>query len=259
MIPRMGPSRDELLAAIFSEEPAPDIQAVMVVAHAGDECIGASWLLSRLSDRLSVFRAVQQITPAADAITLTGLPAHRCHSLGLAEGTLSKDLETLTWLVAAAVRPLNPQVLVTHAIDGVNLDHDAIAFAAQLTSLLLPRFGAPFPVLLEFQCRHDGPEDIHHDQGAPDWERGVRIEFGPDSRRLKEQILRTQLGSADHIQRAALGSEVYRPQSAADVVKTPQQLRRQYSHSPDVHVRRFLSDAAAVARSFAENGLIAPA
>ena len=49
-------TRDELLEHVFSDDPAPDIHAAVVVSHAGDECLGASWLLSRLCDRASVFR-----------------------------------------------------------------------------------------------------------------------------------------------------------------------------------------------------------
>jgi hypothetical protein len=259
MIPRIVETRDELLAAIFSEEPAPDIHAAVVVAHTGDECIGASWLLSRLFDRLTVFRATQDPPAETDAITLTGLPAERCNTLGLSRGALADDLEALTWLVSATVRPLNPRVLVTHAVEGVNLDHDAIAFAVQMAALLLPRFGAPCPVLLEFQCHHDGPEAVHHDETAPAWEQGVRVDFGPDSRRLKEHILRSQLGSAYHIHRSALGAEIYRPQSAADVVKSPQDLQRHYCNAPETSVEAFLSKAAAAARSFVDNGLIPPA
>ena len=49
-------ARTELLEAVFSDDPAPDIHAAVVVSHSGDECLGASWLLSRLYDRTSVFR-----------------------------------------------------------------------------------------------------------------------------------------------------------------------------------------------------------
>jgi hypothetical protein len=245
------------LAAVFSEEPAPDIHAAVVVSHAGDECIGASWLLSRLFDRLSVFRVTRSAeSDDTDAVTLTGLPAERCHSLGLPVGSLASDLEALTWLVAATVQPLQPRMLVTHAVEGVNLDHDAVAFAVQMAAMLLPRFGSAAPVVLEFQCHHDGPEAVHHDEAAPSWEQGVRVDFGPDSRRLKEQILRSQLGSTYCVHVSALGAEIYRPQSAADRVKTPQHLQQRYCDVAHVTVGEFLSNAATVARGFARSGLI---
>jgi hypothetical protein len=259
MIPQSVPTRDELLAAVFSDEPAPDIHAAVVVSHLGDECIGASWLLSRLFDRMSVFRLTKPDLPdRADAIALTGLPAERCQNLGLDVGSLATDLEALTWLVSATVKTLGPRMLVTHAVEGVNLDHDAAAFAVQMTALLLPRFGAAPPVVLEFQCHHDGPGAVHHDAAAPTWEQGVRVDFGADSRRLKEQILRSQLGSTDYIHQSALGAEIYRPQSPDDLVQTPQYLERRYRDAPEVSVGDFRANATAVARAFAQSGLIAP-
>jgi hypothetical protein len=259
MIPQSAPSRDELLAAVFSDEPAPDIHAAVVVSHAGDECLGASWLLSRLFDRMSVFRLTKPEMPeTADAIALTGLPAEQCQNLGLEVGTLANDLEALTWLVSATVKAISPRMLVTHAVEGVNLDHDAAAFAVQMTALMLPRFGAAAPVVLEFQCHHDGPEAVHHDAAAPTWEQGVRVDFGPDSRRLKEQILRSQLGSTDYIHHSALRAEIYRPQSVHDLVQTQQYLERRYRDAPHVSVAEFRTNAAAIARGLAQSGLIAP-
>lgn len=259
MIPQSAHTRDELLAAVFSDDPAPDIHAVAVVSHSGDECLGASWLLSRLFDRMSVFRMTNRGTAnLTDAITLTGLPAERCQNLGLGVGTLADDLEALTWLVSASVKTLAPRMLVTHAVEGVNLDHDAVAFAVQMTAQMLPRFGAAAPVVLEFQCHHDGPEAVHHDVAAPSWEQGVRVDFGPDSRRLKEQILRSQLGSTDLIHGSALRAEIYRPQRAADLVSDPQYLQRRYRDAPHTTVGEFRANAATIARGFAQSGLIAP-
>lgn len=40
MTPATVPDAD-LLAALFSDEPAPDVHAAVVVSHSGDECIGS--------------------------------------------------------------------------------------------------------------------------------------------------------------------------------------------------------------------------
>src|SRR5918996_986108 len=233
MTPHLQPTAQELLEAVFSDDPAPDIHAVVVVSHPGDECLGASWLLSRLYDRTSVFRLTTcGEGPTPDAITMTGLPAERCQNLGLATGSLAQDLETLTWLVSAAVKTLSPRLLITHAWEGVNLDHDAVAFAVQMTALMLPRFGIAAPLVVEFQCHHDGPEAVHHDAAAPTWEQGVRVDFGPDSRRLKEEILRSQLGSTRAIHDSALRREIYRPQMQNVITQLPEQFARRYSDAP---------------------------
>jgi hypothetical protein len=252
-------SRDELLQTVFSDDPAPDIHAAVVVSHCGDECLGASWLLSRLYDRASVFRltGLRDGSRTADAITLTGLPAERCFDLGLEAGTLAKDLETLVWLVSANVKSLEPRMLVTHVTEGVNLDHDAVAFAVRMTALLLPRFGAAAPVVLEFECHHDGPEVPPRPTAEQRWEQGVRIDFGPDSRRLKERILVDQLGSIRAIDRRSLHTEFYRPQQPSDLAEWTGRDEQRYRDAAEVSVGEFRNHAAAVVRAFSRAQLIA--
>ncbi|HYU77882.1 MAG TPA: hypothetical protein VEK56_02795 [Vicinamibacterales bacterium] len=260
MTPAVASTRDELLEAIFSDDPAPDVQAAVIVSHAGDECLGASWLLSRLYDRASVFRLTgPKRNPAPDAITLTGLPAEHCHELGLESGTLAHDLETLTWLVSAAVKAVEPRLLITHAIEGTNLDHDATALAVQLTALLLPRFGGDAPLVLEFQCVHDGPEPVHGTRRRPDWEQGVRVDFGADSRRLKAQILKSHFGPTDIIHRDLLRSETYRAMRPhdVDIARRTELFARRYHDAPSLSVGELRTNASRVARRFADSGLIA--
>jgi hypothetical protein len=249
---------EHLLETLFSDEPTPDIHAAVVVSHSGDECMGASWLLSRLHDRASVFRVTRGahggLSP--DAVAMTGLPAERCHDLGLEAGTLGRDLETLTWLIAAAVKGVTPRVLITHAWEGLNLDHDAVAFAVQLTAQLLPRFGCAGPVVVEFQCHHESQEAGHRRNSTPAWEKGVRVDFGADSRRLKEQILRCQAGPSRRIAPASLRSEIYRPQHASNNRHSARDSEQQYPDAAWCTPREFLASATLATRSFAQVGLI---
>jgi hypothetical protein len=261
MTPVAAGARTELLEAVFSDDPAPNIHTAVVVSHSGDECLGASWLLSRLYDRTSVFR----LSPwngrpdTSNAITLTGLPAERCVDLGLATGTLAHDLESLVWLVSATVKSLEPRMLVTHAPEGVNLDHDAVAFAVQATALMLPRFGGVAPVVLEFQCQHDGPEAGVRHSAARDWKNGVRIDFGAESRRLKQQILADQLGPGHGIDRRAFRAEFYRSQNANELGCVQCRDQQRYHDAPQYSVGEFRSQAAAVLRGLAHSGLVATA
>jgi hypothetical protein len=260
MMQARATAAEQLLEAVFSDEPAPDIHAAVVVSHAGDECMGASWLLSRLYDRASVFRVTRGahgLSP--EAVALTGLPAERCYDLGFEAGTLGRDLETLTWLISAAVRGAMPRLLVTHVWEGLNLDHDAVAFAVQLTAMLLPRFGCVAPVVLEFQCHHESQEAVHRRDRAPVWEKGVRVDFGAASRRLKEQILRCQVGPSQPIARSTLRREIYRPQNANNDRQSARTSEHGYQDAAWCTPREFLANASLATRSFAQFGLIGAA
>jgi hypothetical protein len=252
---------EELLETVFSDEPPPDIHAAVVVSHSGDECMGASWLLSRLHDCASVFRLTRGthggLSP--DAVAMTGLPAERCYDLGLEAGTLGRDLETLTWLITATVKGLTPRLLITHAWEGLNLDHDAVAFAVQLTAQLLPRFGCPGPVVVEFQCHHESQEAVHLRNSTPTWEKGVRVDFSAESRRLKEQILRCQAGPSHRMSRASLRYEIYRPQHASNNRQSARASEQRYPDAAWCTPREFLVSATLVTRSFAQLGLISAA
>jgi hypothetical protein len=82
-------------------------------------------------------------------------------------------------------------------------------------------------------------------------------DFGPDSRRLKEEILRNQLGSLRTIHHSAFHSEIYRPQMVNEVVERPEHFGRRYHDAPWCTVNDFRSNASTVMRSFAQTGLIA--
>jgi LmbE family N-acetylglucosaminyl deacetylase len=206
-----------LFTAVFSDEPLPEIEAAIVVAHPGDEAVSASWVMVRLQDRASVYcltRAshgcpndlggVNGRTAAAAAVA--GVPAHRCLNLGLSESELAHDLEALVWLTTAAVTALRPRVLVTHACEGYNLDHDATAFAVHMTARLMMRSGTA-PVVVEaprqrLEADADGPEFLVARQA-------VRIELGPESRKVKRRMLQCHHDDQSPIDDRHLHSESY--------------------------------------------------
>jgi LmbE family N-acetylglucosaminyl deacetylase len=180
-----------LFTAVFSDEPLPDIEAAIVVAHPGDEAVSASWVMVRLQERASVYCLTRAShgcpnglgTIAAAAVA--GVPAERCLNLGLAPRELACDLEALVWLTAAAVTALRPRVLVTHACEGHSLDHDATAFAVHMTARLMMRSGAA-PVVVEVPRHRMAPDSPGDDYLARP---AVRIEFGPESRKVKRRML----------------------------------------------------------------------
>ncbi len=217
-----------LFSSVFSDEPVPDVEAAIVVAHPGDETLSASWLLVRLQERASVFcltsasrgcpsgfsgaGAGEFSAPQAGAGTiaaaaLAGVPADRCLNLGLSEGELAHDLETLVWLTTAAVTAMRPRVLVTHACEGHNLDHDATAFAVHMTARLMTRSGPAAPVVIEVPRRRSAGELNRQDFLIP--RQGVKIEFGPESRKVKRRMLQCHCDEEAFFDSRTLQSESY--------------------------------------------------
>lgn len=226
MRPELALSGGSLFTAMFSDEPVPDIEAAIVMAHPGDEALGASWLMVRLQSRASVYcltreshgcpgglstegvpaHVSERTTAIVAAAALAGVPQERCHNLGLTETELAKDLETLVWLTTAAITATPPRVLVTHACEGLNLDHDATSFAVHMAAKLMARCGGAAPLVVE----------VPGHQGIPDADepllalarQAVRIEFGPESRKVKRRMLQCH-GDTAITAGEALVSEAY--------------------------------------------------
>lgn len=185
-----GPS---LFSSVFSDEPVPDIEAAIVVAHPGEEAMRASWIMVRFQERASVYCLTRTMygcrggTVAAAAVA--GVPADRCHNFGLSSAELTRDLQTLVWLTAAAVATAQPRVLVTHACEGRNLDHDATAFAVHMTARLMTRSGHAVPVIVELPSEHFA-SDSERQLAVVAARQAVQVQFGPESRKVKRRMLR---------------------------------------------------------------------
>jgi hypothetical protein len=199
----------QLFASVFSDDPAPDVHAVVVVAHPGDESRGASWLLARMQPRASVFCLTGEPQSCPAGVSLAPPAAVQVLRPGpFSDAHFSSEVEELVWLTAAAASMSRPRVLVTHMCEGENLDHDVTAFAVHMTARLLTSGGLP-PLVIEFPGRQDGSDPVHTDASRHlAAEHAVRIEFGPESRKLKRRLLRTQ-GDGAALAGELLRSECY--------------------------------------------------
>jgi hypothetical protein len=226
MLTDAGGSGRNLFTAMFSDEPVPEVEAAIVMAHPGDEAVSASWLMVRLQERASVYcltRAShgcpgglhqQTLSDGVSggnvatraAAALAGVPQDRCHNLGLSETELARDLETLVWLTTAAISAERPRVLVTHACEGRNLDHDATAFAVHMTARLMARSSAAAPLVVEVPRHLD---IANEEQRLALARQAVRIEFGPESRKVKRRMIQCHCDTAATIDGEALQSESY--------------------------------------------------
>jgi LmbE family N-acetylglucosaminyl deacetylase len=212
MFPESGGAGPNLFTSVFSDEPVPDIEAAIVVAHPGDESASASWVMVRFQERASVYCLTKAVDGCSGgtvaAAALAGVPPERCHNLGLSESELARDLETLVWLTTAALSANTPRVLVTHACEGKNLDHDATAFAVHMTAKLMTRSGAAAPVVVEVPgYRFAGAAERGDTHAVP--KQAVQIEFGPESRKVKRRMLQCHRDLNAPIDLITMGSEAY--------------------------------------------------
>ena len=211
MFPDPGATGRNLFTSVFSDEPVPDIEAAIVVAHPGEEAVRASWLMVRFQERASVYcltKATRGCSGTVAAAALAGVPAERCHNLGLPETELARDLETLVWLTTAAVTALRPRVLVTHACEGRNLDHDATAFAVHMTAKMMTRSGSAAPVVVELPSQRLTAEGDREDMVLVA-KQAVKIEFGPESRKVKRRMLQCHDTLDAPVDSMTLSSEAY--------------------------------------------------
>ena len=207
-----GATGRNLFTTVFSDEPVPDIEAAIVVAHPGDEAVHASWLMVRFQQRASVYCLTKAahgcVSGTVAAAAVAGVPAERCHNLGLSERELARDLETLVWLTTAAVTARQPRVLVTQACEGQNLDHDATAFAVHMTARLMTRTGSAAPVVVELPSQRLAA-DAERDGTVLASKQAVKIEFGPESRKVKRRMLQCHPDLDEPTNDSTLGSEAY--------------------------------------------------
>lgn len=265
-----------LFTAVFSDEPLPDIEAAIVVAHPGDEAVSASWVMVRLQDRTSVYCLTKEshgcpggvsrdtVLPypatrlnagTVAAAALAGVPGERCHNLGLSENELARDLEALVWLTTAAVSEMRPRVLVTHACEGQNLDHDATAFAVHMTARLMTRAGAAAPVVVELPRPHGGAVELSTSLVE---RQAVRIEFGPESRKVKRRMLRCHGDAYDVFDGTTLQSESYVLAAAGNPIASLANATGVYPDAPWCEVADFRRNARTVASALSLAVLSSP-
>ena len=149
---------------------------LLLAAHPDDETIGAAALLARLplahvafathgaprdrrwwGDPAAPDRAAYAAARAAEAdaaLAVLGVSPDRAHRLGYVDQEASLDLAALADDVAALLRRLRPDVLLTHPYEGGHPDHDACAFAAARACARLAREGAAAPLRAEFASYH---------------------------------------------------------------------------------------------------------
>ena len=187
--------------AIFADPARPRIAArlLLVAAHPDDETAGLGAQLHRCDDLILLHLTDGAPRNLADArrhgfqdapsyaaararelqaaLAVGSVSAAR-YSLGLPDQGLASALSELCRRMAAFVRWLRPDALITHAYDGGHPDHDSAALACQVAASALPADGRP--ERLEFAGYHAAA-------GAPSWGRFVTEDASAVTIRLTEE------------------------------------------------------------------------
>jgi LmbE family N-acetylglucosaminyl deacetylase len=241
----LDPQRASVLVEHVCLDPSgTPARTLVLAAHPDDEVIGASWLLTQLSEvhvlhvtdgtplagaawravggRTALESAGIRRAELLEAMAVAGIPPSSCARLGLTEGEAWRDLDTLVWGVVDAFMTWAPDLLLTHAYEGGHPDHDAAAFAAQAAVRVLSRMHLPVPALAEFTSYHRGDDGgLVTGEFLPDPQPVFAVELGPDDRRRKRAMLRAFASRKRVLDTFTVDHEYYRAAPRYDFTRAP--------------------------------------
>jgi LmbE family N-acetylglucosaminyl deacetylase len=164
----------------------------VIVAHSGDEIIGAGGLISRLQDVtvLHVTDYDQTTTKACiSALALANVPSDRVVELGVTDIREPHSLASLSREIEGFLRRFRPEIVLTHPYDGGHPDHDATAFATHAAMRLMQNNGFEPPALFEMALHpsHDGQKRELDFFPGP-WRETTTLVLDEKTRNLKRRM-----------------------------------------------------------------------
>lgn len=220
---------DGLLAQLMApERPLVPFKTVVIVAHPGDETLACGALLPRLPDICIVHvtdGAPHTVTAAREhgfhhwadyarvrrkelerAAAAGGLRSPMLKTLGLPERSAALRLATLTRALLGFIA--GAELVLTHAFEGGDPDHDAIAFAVAAARSRMRGRG---PVVVDMP--------LYHRQG----DGAARLRLTPDERSRKARMLAEFVSQQEMLMAFGVRDECYRVAPEQD-----------FTHPPDV-------------------------
>lgn len=220
---------DALLAQLMApDRPSLPFKTVVIVAHPGDETLACGALLPRLPDVCIVHvtdGAPHTVTAAREhgfhhwadyarvrrkelerAAAVGGLPAPVLKTLGLPEQSAALRLAALTRVLLGFIA--GAELVFTHAYEGCDPDHDAIAFAVAAARSRMRGHG---PVLIDMPLyrRHD------------DRDGAARLRLTHDERVRKARMLAEFVSQQEALMAFGVRDECYRIAPKHDFTHPP--------------------------------------
>ena len=157
----------------------------------------------QVSELVKTYRATRNAEALA-ALALAGVPSRRVHELGIADQEAAFQLTEIAHSLAALLRELQPDMVVTHPYEGGHPDHDATAFAVRSASALFGLAGVPEPAVIEMTSYHSRAGRIQTGEFLPADTRGSNSGVKTLELSAKERALKQAMLACHHTQAATL-------------------------------------------------------
>lgn len=216
----------------------------IIVAHPGDEIVGAGCLLSKLVDvnvlhvtdgvfletqnpRISVVaeRCLHAKTLREEcmaALEIAKVPPARVFDLSIPDGRAAFCLFELTKRVTSFLQQSGAEIVITHPYEGSHPDHDATAFATHAAVRLICENGFKPPVIFEMALHPDQARESRITQFLPGAdEETTTLVLDRRAQKLKEQMFAC-LETEHDVGLSPVGTETFRRPPAYDFSLPPQ-------------------------------------
>ncbi len=221
-----------LTQMVAAERPLLPFKTIVIVAHPCDETLACGALLPRLPDICIVHvtdGAPHTVTAAREhgfrhwadyarvrrkelerAAAVGGLPGPALKTLGLPKHTAALRLATLTRALLGFIA--GAELVLTHAFEGGDPDHDAIAFAVAAARSRMRGRG---PVVIDMPL-YRRPDDS---EGA------TRLRLTHDERVRKARMLAEFVSQREMLMAFGVRDECYRIAPEQDFTHPPDEVR----------------------------------
>jgi LmbE family N-acetylglucosaminyl deacetylase len=222
----------------------PTTHCAVIIAHPGDEIVGAGCLISKLAD-VSVLHVTdgapgdtKELLAAGynngaeyiearrreciAALALAHVSENRVIDFGIVNQKASLHLVKLTKRVTTFLQQSSADIVVTHPYEGAHPDHDATAFAAHTAVRLMKENGFRPPVIFEMALRPGKDGKAKLPEFLPGREREVTtLLLNERARALKQRMFDCLETQSESLRLSPAAPERFRQPMHCDFTSPP--------------------------------------